>query len=61
MSDETWESEIDLNDTGTTTEEDLQTLASALQQELTPEAFEALVENTSLADLLAVDVTQPTT
>ena len=33
-------------------------LAAALQTDLTPEQLEALVEEVSIADLLAVDVTQ---
>ena len=33
-------------------------LAAALQADLTPEELETLVDNTSIADLLAVDVTQ---
>ena len=36
-----------------------QELTIALQQDLTPEALEALVDKTTLADLFAVDVTTP--
>ena len=37
----------------------LAALAAALQTDLTPEALEALVDKTTLADLFAVDVTTP--
>ena len=54
MNNETWESEIDLNDRGTTAQEDLEALVSDLRQELALPALEVLVESTSLADLLAL-------
>ena len=54
MNNETWESEIDLNDRGTTAQEDLEALVSDLRQELALPALEALVDSTSIADLLAL-------
>ena len=54
MNNETWGSEIDLNDRGTTAQEDLEALVSDLRQELALPALEALVDSTSIADLLAL-------
>ena len=54
MNNETWESEIDLNDRGTTAQEDLEALVSDLRQELALPALEVLVESTSIADLLTL-------